>query len=662
MARLDAARGSKRTRNSRRSRSARTPGIAQHAAQFLRMAGITVEGERASVAMRAARATRWPSLRPLGVTLQPRRALAAMQEVLEGPAPPPPLRPSSARPLPGFERCGRSLRGPRGWPASFQYVPAVLVKHFADSGALERHFCVLDDETFGVREFAGALVRLAAASARRHVVVRFRRLRSERGMIVLEPMSVRTLMGMVFAEPGAGPTEQELFDAARLAEGRPGAFLAQLTLAGCTDMTSRFVVHETAPDYEVGPQELRVPVGEEPPRRMLRTALHAKDHAAALAARGRHAAAARQLLRAARVLAGRGRREESAICLIQAGGLALDRGRTGDAAALFEKARAASGGGSGALEAATRLCRSLDLRSEAPRSRGSSARHAGGRGSAAGSERRHLRDCDARPLPQSSGALFGSHRGRGNARLARRGSPRDRHARGRRTGPRGPRSNCGGHSTGPSCRSAGGNVLCRGTSHGRPGVGGSARVRRGHNRHGRHPSTRSGPSATGASAACPHPGAASRVRSRHHVSRPVLAAVTCPDPVTPATGCTASGSTPRSQRWRRSGPVTAQPNHALDLRNESAETLEALLRACHAAQDDRLALSAICTAAIERLRASTVMLVAREDRAVLATGGRTWSSSSSILAQTFADRPALYRPTLMSSRARRLSRSATATK
>jgi len=73
-----------------------------------------------------------------------------------------------------------------------------------------------------------------------------------------------------------------------------------------------------------------------------------------------------------------------------------------------------------------------------------------------------------------------------------------------------------------------------------------------------------------------------------------------------------------------------------ECRPESAATLEALLEACHEAQDDRTAVSAVCAAAMARMRASTVMLVAREDRRVLGTAGRPWSSPSSIVAQAFA--------------------------
>ncbi|MBA2257659.1 MAG: hypothetical protein H0W18_02070, partial [Acidobacteria bacterium] len=56
-----------------------------HVSQFLRGAGISLDGPRGAVATRGL-ATRGEgsSIRPLGVTLQPRRALSAIQDVLEG--------------------------------------------------------------------------------------------------------------------------------------------------------------------------------------------------------------------------------------------------------------------------------------------------------------------------------------------------------------------------------------------------------------------------------------------------------------------------------------------------------------------------------------------------------------------------------------------------
>ena len=221
------------------------------------------------------------------------------------------------------------------------------MKHFSDSADVERHFCVLDDESFGTREFAGALVRLAAASARRHIVVRFRRLRGARGAINLDPLSVRTLMGMVFAEPGIRPTEQELFDAARLSEGRPGAFVAHLMAAGGPQTSSSVVVHETAADYLVTPeppQDCDARRNRSDGRLAVPCAQPAR--AAALAASGRHAAAGRLLLRASRVLAGRGRSEDAASCLVAAGRLAFDRGRTAEAGTLFETGACVVGWGS----------------------------------------------------------------------------------------------------------------------------------------------------------------------------------------------------------------------------------------------------------------------------------------------------------------------------
>ena len=249
--------------------------VQEHARRFLCRAGITMGARRAALAMREVTSQRGSSSRALGVTLQPRRALDAVQEVLEGP-----VEASTVTTVVGPTAAG--LRTVRTFVARsarlagfIPVCPAVLVKHFSDSADLERHFCVLDDESFGTREFAGALVRLAAASARRHIVVRFRRLRGARGAINLDPLSVRTLMGMVFAEPGIRPTEQELFDAARLSEGRPGAFVAHLMAAGSPQTSSSVVVHETAADYLVTPEPPKTATPAQPERRTIGSALRA---------------------------------------------------------------------------------------------------------------------------------------------------------------------------------------------------------------------------------------------------------------------------------------------------------------------------------------------------------------------------------------------------
>ncbi len=323
-------------------------GLLAHTTQFLRQSGVTMEGERARLAMREV-AGRGRPPRGLGITLQPRRALPMIHEMLEAPS-----AASIVITVVGPSQSGlRTLRYFVARSARLLgYMPvcASMLSHGGvDFAAIDRHLCVLDGEDASpAGNLAEALVKLAAASARRNVVIRFRRFPVRRAM-ALDPMSVRSLMGMVFVPPAGGPSEQELFEAARLADGRPGAFLAKLAGSQAADRPASAMVHEMPGLYAQDP-----PPGAstEPPHRTLRSALGAIRRAGALAERGRHAAARRLLLRASRVLAGRSRGEEAAECLVRAGFLALNRGRTSEAVPLFEEARKLAAGGSAALHAA----------------------------------------------------------------------------------------------------------------------------------------------------------------------------------------------------------------------------------------------------------------------------------------------------------------------
>ena len=115
-------------------------GAQEHAARFLRRAGIAVEGRRAALATRELITRRGSPSRALGVTLQPRRALDAVQEVLEGPT-----DASTVTTVVGPSAAGlrtvRTFVARAARLAGFTPVcPAVLVRHFNDSAAIERHF------------------------------------------------------------------------------------------------------------------------------------------------------------------------------------------------------------------------------------------------------------------------------------------------------------------------------------------------------------------------------------------------------------------------------------------------------------------------------------------------------------------------------------------
>ena len=322
---------------------------------FLRATGIPLAGTRSRYAVRQVAAGEEPPARPIGITLQPRRALDAVRETLESPAAAPSLVVIAATPMSGLRTTqllvARTARLLGFMPAS----AAMLTRDSSLSGVFhDRHLCVLvDDDPDTRRQLAGVLVHLAAASARRHVVVRFTRTATPRGAVVLDPLPVRALIGMVVSTPGDGPSEDELFEAARLASGRPGAFLAYLSTAGIPLARGVMVVHETPHEYLVEPPHEPPPVASV--TRTLATALRAAQRARALAARGRHAAARRALARASRVLKGRQRPEAAADCLVLTGQLALDRGDSVEAAARFTEARKLSPGGTAALYAALGL-------------------------------------------------------------------------------------------------------------------------------------------------------------------------------------------------------------------------------------------------------------------------------------------------------------------
>ncbi|CAN5760801.1 hypothetical protein BH24ACI5_BH24ACI5_06080 [soil metagenome] len=318
----------------------------EHVAEFVRAAGVALLPGRCGCAMRQVIVGRGPWIRPVGLGLQGRAALVAVEEALDAMAPAGPavVHVSGAgsaglRTLRILVARAARLRG--FLPVS----PAAASRYPAITDALhDRHVCVLDDLEEPARSAAGVarlIATLAAGSARRHLIVRFHRLpRKPPGAVVLEPLAVRTLVGMVFTGASAWPSEEELFAAARHAEGRPGVFLSRLS--GEYPSPSRaMVVHETSARYIVDTP------ADAPPAviagRVLGSALRAAPRAATLARTGRHAAAVRVLRRGLRVLVGRGRVREAAVCALQLGWLALDRGDPVAAARDFTNARELAG-------------------------------------------------------------------------------------------------------------------------------------------------------------------------------------------------------------------------------------------------------------------------------------------------------------------------------
>jgi DNA-binding NtrC family response regulator/tetratricopeptide (TPR) repeat protein len=229
-------------------------------------------------------------------------------------------------------------------PATIRLYPAVL------EVVRDRHVCVLDDLQAPGRSSAAVssfISTLAAASARRHVAFRFTRDESAAG-IRLDPLSVRAMTTMVFAEGEDAPGEEELLAAARAADGLPGLFVARLCGA-CTVTSRAMVVHETPGTYTVEespPTEPGIICG-----RVLGAALRAQHRAGVLASKGRHAGAVRLLERGIRVLDGRERAADAAECALQLGWLLLDRGRTAAAWDAFERAQRYGAGAAAGIHA-----------------------------------------------------------------------------------------------------------------------------------------------------------------------------------------------------------------------------------------------------------------------------------------------------------------------
>ena len=102
------------------------------------------------------------------------------------------------------------------------------------------------------------LARLAAAGARRHVVFSFVRPGSHRGprVVQVDAMGVTAMAGMVFVDRVIGPSAEEVFVAARSAEGRPGLCLARLGQQEDERTGSAVMyVHESPQTYEAAPLE-----------------------------------------------------------------------------------------------------------------------------------------------------------------------------------------------------------------------------------------------------------------------------------------------------------------------------------------------------------------------------------------------------------------------
>jgi DNA-binding NtrC family response regulator/tetratricopeptide (TPR) repeat protein len=315
--------------------------LLQHLTQFLRDCRVPLPPDRGAVAVKPLVSGRVLWRRPLGIRLQRRLALDAIEETLDAFSPAGPalvhVSGSNNAGLRTFATMVARAARLRGFvPLS----PATILRHPALRQTMrDRHVCLIDDlqgRERSVEAVSSIIGSLATASARRHVLFRFQRNEAAPSAVRLDPLSVRALTTMVFADGDDAPGEDELIAAARAAEGLPGLFIARLS--GACAVTSRsFVVHETPAVYAVDAREAGEPAvicG-----RVLGAALRARSRACALAAKGRHSVAVRLLERGIRVLEGRERNDDAAECAVQLGWLLLGRGRTPRAWDAFERAQ-----------------------------------------------------------------------------------------------------------------------------------------------------------------------------------------------------------------------------------------------------------------------------------------------------------------------------------
>ena len=610
-----------------------------HLPEFLRSVGISLAAPRSQYAVRQIGSGANAPDRPLGLTLQPRRALEAARETLESPAAAPALLNIVGAPLSGL-RTSQLLVARVARVLGFVPVcPGVLANRPAAAELLrERHLCLLAGDELTVRRaLAAALVQLSAASTRRHVVVQFTRGRTQRGAIRLDPLPIRALVGMVFATQ-EGPTEQELFEAARFSEGRPGAFLAYLAAGTAAAAQGAMVVHETPQEYVLDPSPAPAVAPSLP--RMLSVALRAPARAQVLARRGRHTAARRALERGARVLAGRDRAEEAAECLVGAGWLALDRGRPADAARLFSDARERSPSGAAAIRAAAGLGASWidDLRFveaeavlrgalSAAQTVGDSAGallalaglvrclyHQDRSGDAvAAAASVDWREDDRAGSAQLLAVLSRCHSALGRTATAMQLA---RRAQELAAAGAGPHAAIGAELALAEALGAAGD---------RPGM--QERLRRvcsmARSAHLPIEAIRA------EVALCEQSAGGDKTERERALRRlRVMKKLALPRILADRISATAQALEQPQRATRDDTPQAARESH-----REAAEALEMLLQVCQQAADDPAAIAAICAAVQRRLQAATVMVLAVTDRRVLACEGRGWVAHSSVVAQ-----------------------------
>jgi DNA-binding NtrC family response regulator len=317
---------------------------ATHAVRFLHAHAIRLNRQLADTIVRPVQPGGRAG-RPLGVVLQHRRILDLLADLLDAGGAGPvtvavagPARSGVSTVRDAFARIVRlagyvpvSVESARRWP-QLQRLTA------------GRHVCVMSGEDAGHDPGTRALwlARLGLESTRRHVHLMFVRASdTPGGALQLDPLGVAAMTSMVYVDPDFGPAPGELFDAARVADGWPGRFLAALHAAPFEAIRQSSVptVHEAHAPYEVTDQAPLVSSASAKPMRLASALARAEGRAVALAAAGRHGAATRLLRRAGRLLEARGAYVDAAACAVQLAWIARSRGDSAAAEEQVQRAR-----------------------------------------------------------------------------------------------------------------------------------------------------------------------------------------------------------------------------------------------------------------------------------------------------------------------------------
>jgi DNA-binding NtrC family response regulator len=313
---------------------------ALHLVRFLHAAGVELTADLAARNVRPAIDGPDEGARPIGVFVQARPALDAVRTVIESAGPPGVTAITIHAPHGGGLRTARLQIARAARLAGFVVIDSRF-SALEEAMTPARHLCVFDWLT-PEPILPPALSLAAATGARRHAWIRFsRRPIPGAGAIGLEPLMTRDLMAAIYVDEMLGPSAGDVRCAIAAAHGSPGAAIGSLSARGRPRKGVSWV-HETAPAYSL-PAATRVRTAVTIPAGVSRLE-RAVGAARTIAARGRHARAARVLARCAAALAARGSSAAAAEASCLLGELHLDRGRLAPAGAAFVQAQRWSGG------------------------------------------------------------------------------------------------------------------------------------------------------------------------------------------------------------------------------------------------------------------------------------------------------------------------------